>query len=219
MRRDFYRKLEGLERSHAAALQAAAYRDGPSGAEVMQALLNRHAIGQLPGESRVETLARAAGISMRELKNLLCGIPSVAPETNVACRGRISTIVGSAFAPPAAIDRKRNASPQRAAKKIKIPVPAFNQKSAIPEVISVQFVDRDGEVVDTLPIDVDKSRAETTGGEPNPAPPADLSVWEALEKAFNTRTEPNQSENLSHQGSGNGDDALRTSAVFRPCER
>jgi hypothetical protein len=27
---------------------------------------------------------------------------------------------------------------------------------------------------------------------PDPAPPADLSVWEALEKVFNTRTEPNQ---------------------------
>jgi hypothetical protein len=37
----------------------------------MRGLLSRYAIGQLPGESRAEALARAAGISTRELKNIL----------------------------------------------------------------------------------------------------------------------------------------------------
>jgi len=37
----------------------------------MRALLNRYAVEQLAGESRAETLARAAGIGTRELKDLL----------------------------------------------------------------------------------------------------------------------------------------------------
>ena len=37
----------------------------------MRGLLSRYAIGLLPGESRAEALARAAGISTRELKNIL----------------------------------------------------------------------------------------------------------------------------------------------------
>ena len=71
MRKSVYRDLEKLERIHAAARQANARRHGPSGAEVMRGFLNRFAIRLLPGESRTEALARAAGISTRELKNIL----------------------------------------------------------------------------------------------------------------------------------------------------
>jgi hypothetical protein len=77
VRQDVYRRLKNLERNHAATRQAAAYRNGPSGAEVMQTLLSRYAIEQLPGESRAETLARAAGINTRELKSLLFGRSSL----------------------------------------------------------------------------------------------------------------------------------------------
>ena len=75
MRHDFYRKMEKLERNHAAALEAAAYCNGPSGAEVMRGLLSPYLIDRLPGQSRAQTLARAAGISTSELKDLLCGRP------------------------------------------------------------------------------------------------------------------------------------------------
>ena len=71
MRQNVYRRLAELERMHAAARQAVARRKGPSGAAVMRTLLSRCAIDQVPGESHVETLARAAGISTRELKDLL----------------------------------------------------------------------------------------------------------------------------------------------------
>jgi hypothetical protein len=71
MRQNVYKRLEQMERIYAAARQAEAHRNGPSGAEVMRALLSRCAIEQLPGESRAETLARAAGISTRELKDFL----------------------------------------------------------------------------------------------------------------------------------------------------
>jgi hypothetical protein len=71
MRQSVYKRLEGLERIHAAARRAKAYQARPSGAEVMSALLSQYAIAQHPGESRVETLVRAAGISTRELKDLL----------------------------------------------------------------------------------------------------------------------------------------------------
>jgi hypothetical protein len=71
MRQSIYKRLEGLERIQAAARRAKAYRTRPSGAGVMSALLSQYAIAQHPGESRVETLVRAAGISTRELKDLL----------------------------------------------------------------------------------------------------------------------------------------------------
>ena len=71
MRRSVYKRLEGLERIHAAARRAKAYRTRSSGAEVMRTLLSQYAIALHPGESRVETLVRAAGISTRELKDLL----------------------------------------------------------------------------------------------------------------------------------------------------
>ena len=71
MRQSVYRELEKLERIHAVARQANARRRAPSGAEVMGRLLGQYAIKLLPGESRAETLARAAGISTRELKNIL----------------------------------------------------------------------------------------------------------------------------------------------------
>jgi hypothetical protein len=73
VRQDFYRKLEKLERNHAAARRAAVYRNRPSGADVMRTLLSGCAVEQLSGESRAETLSRAAGISTRDLKNLLSG--------------------------------------------------------------------------------------------------------------------------------------------------
>jgi hypothetical protein len=71
VRQDFDRRIEKLERNHAAAQQGAAYRNGPSGAEIMQRLLHPYVIDQLAGQSRAQTLARAAGISTSELKNLL----------------------------------------------------------------------------------------------------------------------------------------------------
>jgi hypothetical protein len=143
---------------------------------------------------------------MHELKNRLCGIPSVAPETNVAGHARNSTIVGSAFTQPAAVDRKRNASPQRAGKKVERPETGINRESAIPDFVEVGFMNTDGTDAGSLVIEVDKrveprpelTRADPSkdGGlpelKPDPAPPTDLSVWEKLEKAFNTRTEPNQ---------------------------
>jgi tryptophanase len=39
--------------------------------ELFRQLLDRYAIEQLPGKSLAETVARAAGISARELKDLL----------------------------------------------------------------------------------------------------------------------------------------------------
>jgi hypothetical protein len=71
MRQSIYRELEKLERIHAGARQENARRHARSGAEVMRGLLSRYAIGLLPGESHAEALARAAGISTRELKNIL----------------------------------------------------------------------------------------------------------------------------------------------------
>jgi hypothetical protein len=63
--------LEGLERTQAVGRQESARRNGPSGADVMRALLGRYAIEPLPGESRAEALARGAEITTRELKDLL----------------------------------------------------------------------------------------------------------------------------------------------------
>jgi hypothetical protein len=54
-----------------AALQARACRNGPSGVALFRQLLDSYAIEELPGESLAETVARAAGISARELKDLL----------------------------------------------------------------------------------------------------------------------------------------------------
>ena len=66
-----YKKLEQLERIHAADRHAEAYRTAPSGAEIMRRLLHGYGVDQLPGQSRTETFAGAAGISARELKELL----------------------------------------------------------------------------------------------------------------------------------------------------
>jgi hypothetical protein len=71
VRQAFYRKLERLERINTVARQAEAHRRASSGAEVMRALLSRYAVERVPGQSRAETLARAAGISTRDLKALL----------------------------------------------------------------------------------------------------------------------------------------------------
>jgi hypothetical protein len=71
MRQKVYKELAEMERIDAAALQARASRNGPSGVELFRQLLDRYAIAQLPRESLAETVARAAGISARELKDLL----------------------------------------------------------------------------------------------------------------------------------------------------
>ena len=71
MRQRLYRELEEMERIEAAALQARAGRDGPSGADVFRQLLSRYAIEQLPGESLAETVARASEINAWELRDLL----------------------------------------------------------------------------------------------------------------------------------------------------
>ena len=71
MRQKVYKDLAEMERIDAAALQARAWRNGPSVVEMFRQLLDSYAIEQLPGESLAETVARAAGISARELKDLL----------------------------------------------------------------------------------------------------------------------------------------------------
>src|ERR1700686_320093 len=71
MRQKVYKELAEMERIDAAALQARAWRNGPSGVELFRQLLDSYAIAQLPGESLAETVARAAGMSARELKDLL----------------------------------------------------------------------------------------------------------------------------------------------------
>jgi hypothetical protein len=71
MRQKVYKELAEMERIDAAALQARASRNGPSGVELFRQLLDSYAIAQLPGESLAETVARAAGIGARELKDLL----------------------------------------------------------------------------------------------------------------------------------------------------
>jgi hypothetical protein len=71
VRQSVFRKLERLEHIQAGARQNDAWRNGPSGADVMRALLSRFAIEPRPGESRAEALARAAEIGTREMLNLL----------------------------------------------------------------------------------------------------------------------------------------------------
>jgi len=71
MRQRIYQELEELERIKAAALQARGRRNRPAGVAVFRELLSRYAIGQLPGESLAETIARTAGIGAQELKDLL----------------------------------------------------------------------------------------------------------------------------------------------------
>jgi hypothetical protein len=70
MRQKLHRQLEKLERTTAAALQARAGRNASSGAEMFRELLSSCAT-EIPGESLAETVARAADISARELKELL----------------------------------------------------------------------------------------------------------------------------------------------------
>jgi hypothetical protein len=141
--------MEKLERNHAAARQAQAHRNGPSGAEVMRGLLSPYAIDQIPGQSRAQTLARAAGISTSELKDLLHG-------QRVSGPGEVRHNES---------DRKGEIS--KMSKGIIYPKPAgletgVNQRPAVPEIVDVQFVEADGRVVGSLLIEVDKSRAEPT---------------------------------------------------------
>ena len=71
MRQKICRQLDELERTEAAALQARAGCNRPSGGEAFRKLLSRCGIEQIPEESLAETVARGAGISARELKDLL----------------------------------------------------------------------------------------------------------------------------------------------------
>ena len=71
MRQRVYRELEELERTEAAALQARACRNGPSRVAMFRQILSRYAIEQRPEESLADTVARAAGTSARQLKELL----------------------------------------------------------------------------------------------------------------------------------------------------
>jgi hypothetical protein len=71
VKQSVFRKLDRLEHTLAGARQNNAWRNGPSGADVMRALLSRYAIEPRPGESRPEALAHAAEISTRELLNIL----------------------------------------------------------------------------------------------------------------------------------------------------
>ena len=71
MKKNIYRRLAELERIHPAALRAAAQRAAPSGADEVRELMSKFGIEPIPGGSRADALARAAGISSLELKNLL----------------------------------------------------------------------------------------------------------------------------------------------------
>ena len=74
MKKNICRRLDELESTRDAALQAKAHREAPSGAEVMRELLTKCRTEQLtplPGESRADTFARSLGISGLELKGLL----------------------------------------------------------------------------------------------------------------------------------------------------
>jgi hypothetical protein len=71
MKKSIYRRLDELERIHAARLRAIEQRSAPSGAEVIRELMSKLGIELPPGGSRADTLARAAGISNLELKDLL----------------------------------------------------------------------------------------------------------------------------------------------------
>jgi hypothetical protein len=72
VRRRVYKDLEELERIATVALQARAWGNEPSPVEMFRELIKRTAIGQRPGESLAEAVARAAGITARQLKDLLC---------------------------------------------------------------------------------------------------------------------------------------------------
>jgi hypothetical protein len=71
MRQSIYKELEELERTEAAVLQTRARRNRPSGVAMLRELLSGYGIEPLPGESLAETVARTAGISAQELKDLL----------------------------------------------------------------------------------------------------------------------------------------------------
>jgi|HubBroStandDraft_6_1064221.scaffolds.fasta_scaffold1001854_1 hypothetical protein len=72
MRRRIYKDLEELERIAAVALQARACGNERSRVEMFRELISRKAIEQRPEESLAGTVARAAGITVRQLKDLLC---------------------------------------------------------------------------------------------------------------------------------------------------
>jgi hypothetical protein len=71
MKKNIYRRLEELERIQAAAVRAKAQYAEPSSADVARELMSKFGVEPLPGESQAGALARAAGISNLELKDLL----------------------------------------------------------------------------------------------------------------------------------------------------
>jgi hypothetical protein len=71
MKQSVYKWLEERERTDAFTRQAEANGNGLSGGDVMKSLLDKYACQQVTGESRVETLARAADVSAQKLKEFL----------------------------------------------------------------------------------------------------------------------------------------------------
>ena len=72
MKQNIHKRLEELERLHAADLQASADRAAAQfAAEEFQAMMRQYAIEPLPGESQADAFARFLGISSRELADLL----------------------------------------------------------------------------------------------------------------------------------------------------
>jgi hypothetical protein len=222
VRQDFNRRMEKLERNHAAAQQAAAYRNGPSGAEVMRGLLRPYAIDRLPGQSRAQTLARAAGISTSELKDLLSGRPV-----------RQAPAEGCPTGEPVREEKKPGSvwsdGPIGSELPYKVPeitVEFWHSENGLPAGTSVNGPDgrlvwldppegcQKGEPVSkgdepgsgsgdgaigleraSVPGEERHNESDREGEKsisaiPEPEPPGDLSVWAAIEKAFNTRTEP-----------------------------
>jgi hypothetical protein len=72
MSRSVYKWLEEREKTDAFTLQAVANGNGLSSGDVMRSLLEKYACEQVTGESRIESLARAAGVSAQKLKEFLC---------------------------------------------------------------------------------------------------------------------------------------------------
>jgi hypothetical protein len=72
MRLNIYRRLEELERIHAADLRVSADRAvAQSVRKWIQDTMRDNAIEPLPGESQADAFARVLGISNRELADLL----------------------------------------------------------------------------------------------------------------------------------------------------
>ncbi|MGA2717223.1 MAG: hypothetical protein ABSG41_29445 [Bryobacteraceae bacterium] len=71
MKQNIYKRLEELERIHAALQASAARAAAQSGVEEFLEMMRKYSSEPLPGESRGNALARALGISSQELIDLL----------------------------------------------------------------------------------------------------------------------------------------------------